>query len=66
MSEHEIMMKKLNNVLGKHAVSRAEAFGTGFWFSLGIMSGLFFSTLMAAAGVVMAWRTLGFRTPWPL
>jgi hypothetical protein len=48
----------------RHAVTRREAFGTGFYFSMGIMSGLFLATLLAAGGVLVAWRYLGF-VAWP-
>jgi hypothetical protein len=37
-----------------------EAFVDGFYFSLGIMAGLYLSVLLAAAGVLAAWRYWGF------
>ena len=43
----------------RRVVSRAEAFGTGFYFSMGVMSGLFLSTLLAAYGILLAWKYLG-------
>jgi hypothetical protein len=42
---------------------RLEAFTDGFFFSVGVMSGLFASILLAAVGVLAAWRYWGF---WPL
>jgi hypothetical protein len=41
------------------APTRAEAFGTGLYFSLGIMAGLYLAVLLAAAGVLLAWRYWG-------
>jgi hypothetical protein len=47
----------------RRRATRREAFGVGLYLSLGVMSGVFLSALLAAAGVLAAWNYLGF---WPL
>ena len=49
-----------------HAVTKTEAFRTGFFFAVGLVSGALLSLALAAYGVFVAWAGLGFKWAWPL